>query len=132
MAIAESDPEQSTPHESTPQDAPARPIEVIATEWLRAERQQTSAPSRSTEATARKLAAEYEQAIRNGSQEDLRLAWKRPGWPRPRAKWVPRSGLRPLGRRAARESTKPAADGQTLRAGASFGGSTDASGLSLT
>ena len=76
MAIAESDPEQPTPQESTPQDAPARPIEVIATEWLRAERQQTSAPSRSTEATARKLAAEYEQAIRNGSQEDLRLAWE--------------------------------------------------------
>ena len=29
-----------------------------------------------TEATARRLAAEYEQAIRTASQEDLRLAWE--------------------------------------------------------
>jgi hypothetical protein len=78
MAVAEIDPLQPTPQplEPTPRDAPARPIELIATEWLTAERQQTSAPSRSTEATARKLAAEYERAIRNASQEDLRLAWE--------------------------------------------------------
>ena len=71
MAVAESDPPQPTP-----QDAPARSIELIATEWLTAERQETSAPSPSTEATARRLAAEYEQAIQDGSQEDLRLAWE--------------------------------------------------------
>ncbi|MDP9481898.1 MAG: hypothetical protein M3P84_01600 [Chloroflexota bacterium] len=71
MAVAESDPAQSTPEERS-----ARPIELVATEWLLAERQQTAAPSASTEATARKLAAEYEQAVRDASQEDLRLAWE--------------------------------------------------------
>ena len=59
MAVAEIDPLQPTPQplQPTARDVPARPIELIATEWLTAERQQTSAPSRSTEATARKLAA---------------------------------------------------------------------------
>jgi hypothetical protein len=71
MAIAQSDPAQPTPDEP-----PARSIEAVATEWLLAERQQTAAPGRSTEATARRLAAEYEQAIRDASQEDLRLAWE--------------------------------------------------------
>lgn len=71
MAVAKID-----PPEPTPQDAPARPIELIATEWLTSERQQTSAPSASTEATSRKLAAEYERAIRKASQEELRLAWE--------------------------------------------------------
>ncbi len=74
MAVAKIDPPTPTPQPA--QDAPTRPIELIATEWLTAERQQTSAPSRSTEATARKLAAEYEQAIRDASQEELRLAWE--------------------------------------------------------
>ena len=71
MAVAKIDPPKPTP-----QDAAARPIELIATEWLTSERQQTSAPGPSTEATSRKLAAEYEQAIRNASQEELRLAWE--------------------------------------------------------
>jgi hypothetical protein len=71
MTVAASDPAQPTPDER-----PARSIELVATEWLLVERQQTAAPSPSTEATARKLAAEYEQAIREASQEDLRLAWE--------------------------------------------------------
>lgn len=65
---------ESTEGERT--EASSRAIEVIATEWLAAERAETALATPRTEATARRLAAEYEDAIRAASQEELRLAWE--------------------------------------------------------
>jgi hypothetical protein len=62
--------------ERAPAEPPPRAIELIATEWLAAEREETAIASPRTEATARRLAAEYEDAIRAASQEELRLAWE--------------------------------------------------------
>lgn len=57
-------------------EAQPRAIELIATEWLAAERAETALATPRTEAAARRLAAEYEDAIRAASQEELRLAWE--------------------------------------------------------
>lgn len=57
-------------------EAPPRAIELIATEWLASERAETALATPRTEAAARRLAAEYEEAIRAASQEELRLAWE--------------------------------------------------------
>ena len=55
---------------------PPRALELIATEWLEAERRLVSHLTEAAEAGARDLGLEYEAAIRSASQEDLRLAWE--------------------------------------------------------
>jgi hypothetical protein len=64
------------PSEVERAEATPRAIELIATEWLAAERAETALATPRTEAAARRLAAEYEEAIRAASQEELRLAWE--------------------------------------------------------
>jgi len=62
--------------ERAPGAAPPRAIELIATEWLAAERKDTAIASARTAAATVRLSAEYEEAIRAASQEELRLAWE--------------------------------------------------------
>lgn len=80
LAIVEPDrKEHLIPTESTEGEragASSRAIELIATEWLASERAETALATPRTEAAARRLAAEYEDAIRAASQEELRLAWE--------------------------------------------------------
>jgi hypothetical protein len=58
-------------------DKPAtRPLEVVASDWLAAERVSTAHRTERAEDTARDLSAEYEAAIHDATQEEMRLAWE--------------------------------------------------------
>jgi hypothetical protein len=56
--------------------SPARALEQVASDWLAAERELTARPSATAEATARRLSAEYETAVRAATTEEMRLAWE--------------------------------------------------------